>query len=197
MHERKSWNEKIYPTYEPYPVSRDFEQQLYSKSPVSEDLPRSERQERMPKEFPLVSDPTPFDDWLPSRPIAPDRQHSLRPLHLLNSLFSDRLNFLQRALQELYDAEYERERLTQNALDDLDSEIRECEHSLSLGVLIDPDQKRHLQRRLFELKTQRRREALLNWRDLVWLRGEIRKLQREIDALRKTTKPAEDEEEKG
>lgn len=194
MHERKFCNKRIYPTYQPYPVSRDSEQQLYSTSHVSEELPRDNRQERTPEEFSLITDPVPSEEWLSSRPITSGERRPLHPLHLLNSLFTDRLNFLQRALEELQGAQHDREQLTQDALEALDPEIRECEHSLSLALLMEPGQKRHLQRRLLELKRERRRERLLSWRDLVWLRGEIRKLQREIDTLGRTARTAESHE---
>jgi hypothetical protein len=52
-------------------------------------------------------------------------------------------------------------------------------------------QRRHLQRILLELKRERRREALLSWADLLRLKNEIRKLQREIDAIGKTAKSTE------
>ncbi len=189
MHKRKLWNnKKIYPTYEPYPISRDFEGQAYSTKDASHGQSIDSIKEQAPEELSLISDPSPSGDWFPPRPITPDEQSSLRPLHLLNSLFTERLNFLQCALEELRDAQHDRERLTDKAFEELDSEIQECEHSLSLTLLIDPEQKRHLQRRLLELKRERRREALLSWRDLVWLRGEIRKLQREIDTLGRTAK---------
>ena len=55
------------------------------------------------------------------------------------------------------------------------------------AALNHSERRRNLERRLFELKRERRREALLSWRDVVWLRGQIRKLQREIDSLGGTT----------
>jgi hypothetical protein len=108
---------------------------------------------------------------------------------LLNSLFADRLDFLQRALEELQGAQREREKLAQDALEELDSDILECERSLA--ALLDPDRKEQLRRRLLGLKGERRREKLLTWRDIVWLRGEIRKLQRDAEAFGRTAKSAE------
>ena len=86
--------------------------------------------------------------------------------------------------------------MTSHELEELDHEIEECEGSLAIlqGMLNDPEKRRHLERRLFELKRERRREALLSWRDLVWLRGEIRKLQRELDSLRRTGQSPENRE---
>jgi len=69
-------------------------------------------------------------------------------------------------------------------LEDIDSEIREREHRFSLVLINLPDEKRYLERRLLDLKRERRRETLLSWRDLVWLRSEIA-------ALGRTAKSAE------
>jgi len=197
MHERKNlhrktWNDrKIYPTYEPYPVSLDPETQSYHEEGDSGETRGGENIERAFEESPFTTDPISFEDPFPSQANLSDREHSLRPLELLNSLFSDRLDFLNRALEELENARNEREKLTHNGLEELDSGIKVCEHSLSLALLNAPDEKRHLERKLMELKQERRREKLLNWRDMVWLRGEIRKLRREIETLGRTAKSAE------
>jgi len=103
MHERKFWDKKIYPTYEPYPVSRDERQQLYSSKSIPQELPRDSKQQSM-EEFSLITDPVPFQDWMSPEPIVSYDKQKFHPLRLLNSLFSDRLNFLQRALEELQNA---------------------------------------------------------------------------------------------
>jgi hypothetical protein len=200
MHGSKPSREKVYPTYRPYPVSSGSEGEVYSPSPWSESgkTPSQSGKEAPLQDFPdLISDPF-SPEWLGARPVTSNDEKTFRPLHLLGSLFADRLDFLNRALDELQDAKQERESLTKNALENLDSDIRECERSLDLivreRVLDDPNYRCQAQRRLLELKRERRREALLSWRDLVWLKGEIRKLRREIDSLGRTARPAQNGE---
>ena len=199
MHERKSlhkkvWNDRrIYPTYEPYPVSWDTEQQLYSTEGGSEEVQGINHQVRDNNEFNHALDTMSSGGFFSSSPDFPD-ERAFRPLKILNSLFSDRLDFLNRALEELENARNEREKLTHNGLGELDSQIKDCEHYLSITLINYPEQKRHLERKLMELKHERRREKLLNWRDLVWLRGEIRKLQRQIETLGRTAKSTEKQE---
>jgi hypothetical protein len=195
MHGRKTVIGKIYPKYQPYPLTFDSEEATYSTQTPDD----SEPQRGKPENFTSLEDfhglggePLP-SDWFATKPLPSNDENRLRPLHLLNSLFADRLDFLQRALDELESAKSDREKILQNALDELDSEIRRCE--LSISTLLDmfnhTGQKRHLQRILLELKRERRRETLLSWADLMQLKSEIRKLQREIDALNKTAKSAE------
>jgi len=133
--------------------------------------------------------PNPFQQ----KPTPSNDESGMRPLRLLNSLFADRLSFLQNALDELEAAKKEREQLIRYALDELDPEIRECEVSLSAlkAALNYTERRRNLERRLFELKRERRREALLSWRDITLLKSEIRKLSKEIDALTSTARTAE------
>jgi DNA repair exonuclease SbcCD ATPase subunit len=128
--------------------------------------------------------------------IPSSEERGLRPLHLLQSLFSDHLSFLQSALDELESPKKERQRLVRYALNEVDSDIQDADVSLSTlkAALNYTERRRHLERRLFELKRERRREALLNWRDLIWLKGEIRKLQSEIDTLNRTAGSAENQE---
>jgi len=191
MHARKIWKDKrIYPTYEPYPVSWDLHGEDYSSKP--DHALKNESPERIKnqtfEDSPDLAGDASYPDWFQSRPIASNDERSFSPLHLLRSLFSDRLDFLQRALEELEVSKQEREELTCEALDELDREIRECERYLALiqGALNDPERRRHLERRLFELKRERRRESLLSWKDLVLLRSDIRKLKREIEAQERT-----------
>jgi len=193
MHGRKaSKDERIYPTYDRYPVSRDDEGENYAPDGPSEGPPGNTRRVPDAEPFSFITDPTTHGDRLSRDRFPSDDDSSFRPLRLLHSLFSARLSFLQRALEELEADRTERQHLTREALEELDSDVRECEHALSSPGLLHPERKRDLERRLLELKRERRREMLLSWRDLAWLRGEIRKLQREIEALRSTPTRKED-----
>jgi hypothetical protein len=201
MRERKlsKWR-KFYPTYRPYPVTWDSSLDEYSQeSNQTQEMKANEQAKRdaLHDFTELAGDANPTD-WLPSRPTASNDESAFRPLHLLQSLFADRLNFLQRAMDELDAAKQEREQMTRRALEELDSDIGECERALAtLNVSLDGFESRHpFERRLFELKRERRREALLGWRDLVWLKGEIRKLQRDIETLGATEKSAKNGESK-
>jgi hypothetical protein len=193
MRGRKNVAGKVYPKYQPYPLTWHFNEDMYS----SEKLPDS--QQSIPdSKSPtaddfrdLISDSDCPGQSLPE-PLPSNDEGHLRPLRLLQSLFTDRLSFLQKALDELERAKKDREQLAQYALKELDPEIQECEVSLSAlkAAMNNTERRRDLERRLFELKRQRRREVLTSWRDLVWLKAEIRKLQREIDALDRTNKSA-------
>lgn len=135
MSSRKPPKEKVYPTYQPYPVSWDSEHETYK--PPSADQPRSSLPQPTNTDpfddFPdLIGDPTPAD-WLPSKPITSNEQPGLRPLRLLQSLFADRLDFLHAALRELEDAGRKRECLTAAALEDIDSHIRDCDSALAFS----------------------------------------------------------------
>jgi len=197
MRGRKNTTGKIYPKYQPYPLSWDFEGEAYSSEAGTNSQPRTRKADIVAgTDFhDLISDTSPPDS-LPSKPIPSNDERPLRPLHLLQSLFTDRLDFLQRALDELESAKKERQQFVRYALEELDPEIQECELALSrvVDVLNGRDRRRDLERRLFELKRERRREALLSWRDLVWLKSEIRKLQREIDAIGRTAKSTENQQ---
>jgi len=200
MHGRKNSGEKFYPTYKPYPVSWDVQRGLYSEEPPNEpQTPPFRPTKKDPfEDFPDLAGDASSPDLSPPKPVISNEEQAFRPLRILQSLFADRLDFLQRALDELETSKDERQVLTRYALEDLDSEIRECDRSL--GVLLcetaldNPDERHHLERRLLDLKRERRREALLSWRDLVWLKGEIRKLQREIDSLGRTARSAQNGE---
>jgi hypothetical protein len=189
---------KIYPKYQPYPLSFDSDGATYSRQSPDDHEPLPDRPENVnPFEHFHDSRGEPLPpDWFATKPLPSNDERNLRPLHLLNSLFADRLDFLQRALDELESAKNEREKMLQNAFDELDSEIRQCE--LGLSTLLDmfnhTGQRRHLQRILLELKRERRRETLLSWADLLRLKSEIRKLQREIDSLGKTAKSTENQD---
>lgn len=197
MRGRKNTVGKIYPKYQPYPLSWDFESETYtSKNAADSEHGRPNGNHPVRENsHDLITDSSP-PDWLPPKPIPSNDTNGLRPLRLLHSLFADRLDFLQRALDELESAKKERQQLIRYALDELDPEIHECEQSLAriVDVLNGRERRRDLERRLFELKRERRREALLSWRDLVWLKSEIRKLQREVDAVGRTAKPDENQE---
>jgi hypothetical protein len=84
----------------------------------------------------LADDANP-NDWLPSSPTTSNDESAFRPLHLLNSLFADRLNFLQRAMDELDAAKQEREQMTRRALEELDSDIGECDRLLARRDVAD------------------------------------------------------------
>jgi hypothetical protein len=194
MHGPKNSVEKVYKTYRPYPVSWGSDDVAYSQeSPGNPESGSPPKKTARPLEdfHELIGDVP--DDWFTTKPITSNDTKDFKPLRLLQSLFSDRLCFLQSALDELEKAKSEREKLIRYALDELDPEIRECEVSLSAlkAAMNNTESRRNLERRLFELKRERRREALLNWRDLVWLRGEIRKLRREIDTIGRTTGSAQ------
>jgi hypothetical protein len=194
---RKNTVGKIYPKYQPYPLSWDFEGEAYSSESGADSEPGRPNGNHPVREnsHDLITDSSRLD-WLPLKPIPSNDERPLRPLSLLHSLFADRLDLLQRALEELESAKKERQQLVRYALDELDPEIQECEQSLArvVDVLNGRERRRDIERRLFELKRERRREALLSWRDLVWLKSEIRKLQREIDAIGRTARPDENQE---
>lgn len=115
-------------------------------------------------------------------------ERAFRPLALLRSLFSDRLELLASTLRQLQEAEKERKALVGQALREIDERIAACEQALALfrreRVLNNIEQRRHLERHLMELKRQRRQELVWSWRDLIWLKREIANLQRQIAALR-------------
>ncbi|MBN2331037.1 MAG: hypothetical protein JXC85_04415 [Candidatus Aenigmarchaeota archaeon] len=200
MRGRKNVVGEIYPKYVPYPTTWDLKEGTYSsENPADSRSSTPNGKNASMQDFhELISDPDFPGRSSPESLPSNDESH-LRPLRLLQSLFADRLDFLQRALDELEGAKRDREQLAQYALKELDPEIRECEVSLSAlkAAMNNTERRRDLERRLFELKRQRRREALTSWRDLVWLRGEIRKLQREIDALDGTNRSASNVEVQG
>ena len=188
MHESNSWKRKawkdrrIYPTYEPYPVSDISDDWNYSSG---EDFLPDDRDTRdragslkvsghpdSPLSFPL----------LPPESCGNPPQAFPGPLRMLESLFSERLDFFNLALCELEGARKEREKLTSEALGEIDSEIGDCERALSFPLLIVADERRMLERRLSELKRERGRQKISCWRDLVWLRAEIRKLKKQISS---------------
>ena len=189
MNAWKVSDDRVYRKYRPYPVSFGSESESYSdgvtsagNSPQGRELnPAGSGHTDDPLREPFFDDFPRGDDFI----RTPD---SSGPLRLLNSLFSDRLSLLRNAMDELDSATKEREQLTAKALAELYEEIDKCElklYTLEQG-LNDFEKRRHLERRLFELKREKRRECLLSWRDLVWLRKETRKLQREIDVLART-----------
>jgi len=194
----RSSKEKVYPTYQPYPVSRDAERELY-RSSGAEDAeavhPPSPEPDSADDFTDLIGDPMPADLY-PAKPIASNDKPGLRPLRLLQSLFADRVDLLQAALRELQDAKHDRQRLTEAALEDIDLHIGQCDRELSTlkGVLNDFDRRKHLHRQLLELKRQHRQEAVMSWRDLLSLKRDIRALKREIDSLGRVASSAENRE---
>jgi len=190
MRRQKAWKGKVYRTYRPYPVSERDGSRDYAPEGSADDngTPDGPFTHDSFDDFSeLAGDAGPLDWPLEEPPRSND---SFRPLKMLQSLFADRLSFLQRAVEELEESKREREKLTGYAMRDLDPEIRHCEETLALLVderlLDDREYRQGLERRLFNLKRERRREAVHSWRDIVSLRAQIRKLQRELDALGRT-----------
>jgi predicted transcriptional regulator len=184
---------KIYPKYQPYPLTFDEEGSPYAaETPEdSRSLPDNHRISEPSDDLPDLTDDRETPDRLwPESPSSNDTAR-LHPLRHLQSLFSDRLDFLHRALDDLESAKKERQEIVKSALEDLDSEVSRCDKSMATlkAGFNNTEQQRLLERRLLELKRDRRREALLSWRDLIWLKAEIRKLQREIETLEKTAGP--------
>ena len=94
--------------------------------------------------------------------------------------------------KELEEARKEREQLTEYALKELDPEIDECEVSLSAlkAAMNNTERRRDLERRLFNLKRERRHECHKSWKDLVYLKQAIGKLKKEIDSISGTANTA-------
>jgi len=189
---------KIYPKYQPYPLTFESGDTPYASEPPedSRPLPDNHRISEPSDDLPDLTDDRSTPDWLYPESAASNDAARLHPLRHLQSLFSDRLDFLQRALDDLESAKTERQQIVESALEDCDSELSRCEKSMATlkAAFNNTEQQRLLERRLLELKRDRRREALLSWRDLIWLRAEIRKLQREIETLQKTAGPARNQE---
>jgi DNA repair exonuclease SbcCD ATPase subunit len=189
---------KIYPKYQPYPLTFGSEDCHYASEPQedSRSTPDNHRISESSDDLPDLTDDRPTPDWLYPESLPSNDAARLHPLRHLQSLFSDRLDFLQRTLDDLESAKKERQQIVESALEELDSEISRCDKSMATlkAAFNNTEQQRLLERRLLELKRDRRREALLSWRDLIWLRGEIRNLQREIETLEKTAGPAKNRE---
>ena len=194
MRGRKGVTGKVYEKYQPYPVTWDLKSEQYPSDDMKESRPKDATDnDDSSKDFhDLISDPD-FPGRSFSEPLPSSHETNSRPLHLLQSLFADRLSFLQRALDELEGAKKDREQLAQYAMKELDPEIRECEISLSAmkAAMNNTERRRDLERRLFDLKRERRYECLRSWKDMVWLKNEIRKLKREIETLKGTANTAD------
>jgi hypothetical protein len=113
---REDGPEKVYPTYRPYPVTWGSERLDYP----AETGERTGRQGTGQAEADpfdgvpdLIGDPPAFE-WHPCEPPRSNGGTTFRPLGLLQSLFADRLNFLERALDELEAAGQERQRPTRH-----------------------------------------------------------------------------------
>jgi hypothetical protein len=189
---------KIYPKYQPYPLTFGSEDCPYASEPLDDSRPSPDnhRISESSDDLPDLTDDRQTPDWLFPESSPSNDAARLHPLRHLQALFSDRLDFLQRALDDLESAKKERQQIVESAIEDLDSEISHCEKSMATlkAAFNNTEQQRLLEHRLLDLKRDRRREALLSWRDLVWLRAEIRKLQREIETLGKTAGPARNQE---
>ena len=103
MNCRKWMKEEIYSTYKPYPVSWDSKENSYSSDILDN---TGSKPSQMPdkgslQEFPDINDDPGFFDRTITESSESSVDKSFHPLHLLQSLFSDRLDFLQRALDEL------------------------------------------------------------------------------------------------
>lgn len=200
MASHSSRREKVYPTYQPYPITWDshFESYATEADTTRPAAHPDAEEDPTPSHFPdLTEGPSPFD-WPDRNPTASIDQPGFRLLKLLRSLFSDRLDLLNETVRELRTARDQREGMTSHALEDIDSHIEECDRSLAIlrgnKVLNDFEKRRHIERQLLELKRQRRQEALLSWRDLLALSREIRALKRDIGSLGKTQDAAENQE---
>ena len=93
---------KVYDIYERYPVSRDPRESIYSsqEEAISGEKPDGHPEGELLDGADFFDDPTPFGTLAPSGQAGSNDGHGLRPLRLLNSLFADRLDFLQRALED-------------------------------------------------------------------------------------------------
>lgn len=198
MRRRKMWKEKVYKTYRPYPVSIGDMDGDYSSRRETDSLSPSDNAGKFDndKHFRDFFDKS-SEDYPPfSKSIPSNDAEGFRPLHLLQSLFTDRLSFLQNALDELEKTKSEREQLASAALADLDRDIRDIERRLETlkAAVNNEEHKQHLEQKLFNLKREYRRESLLSWRDMAWLNNELRKLRKEIEALDRTTEPSKNRE---
>lgn len=114
MHGRK-WQrqvaKRVYPTYEPYIASLDSEGDVYSQNSVDKsETPPDKMKNPSFEDFPdLAGDPAPRDFFAQLGPRTSNHVRGFRPLLLLQSLFSDRIDFLHRSLEELDAARQERE----------------------------------------------------------------------------------------
>lgn len=96
MHGRKDVVGKIYPKYQPYPLSFDSEEETYSTKRLDnfEHQPGKAENANVFEDFHDVGgEPLPSDSFAP-KPLPSNDEKSLRPLNLLHSLFADRLDFL-------------------------------------------------------------------------------------------------------
>lgn len=182
---------KVYDHYRPYPFHGPEQSPGYASGSDNgggrKDQPD---QRRDPLEgFDLAGDHGPTDWSLPER-MTTERDESIRPLPVLSSLFSERLSFLRAAVEELEQAKRDRDSMTEEALADIDARIAQCDRALQVyrqdKRLNNFERRKHLENQLSELKRQRRREAVMSWRDLLSLRREIRSLQREIASIGST-----------
>ncbi len=145
---------KIYPKYQPYPLTFDSEDIPYDSEPPedSRSPPDSHGITESSDDLPDLTDDRQTPDRLfPESPPSNDAAR-LHPLRHLQSLFSDRLDFLQRALDDLESAKEERQQIVNSALNDLDSEISRCEKSMATlkAAFNNTEQQRLLERRLVE-----------------------------------------------
>lgn len=189
MAEDKTDSDDIYECYEAYPSTRRSRVRDYDRENAEDliaDLPSREAGSHMKSLDDLLGDHGSTDLSLPSPPQA-NGDRAFRALPIIGSLFADRLDMLRAALDELTQADRERRDLTTEALEDIDYRIAECERILSIyrssRALNDFRRRSHFERMLMDLKRQRYQEAVLNWRDILTLRREVRSIEREMSSL--------------
>jgi hypothetical protein len=154
---------KIYPKYQPYPLTFGSEDSSYTSEPpeASGSPADNHRISESSDDLPDLTDDRRTPDWFyPESPSSNDAA-CLHPLRHLQSLFSDRLDFLQRTLDDLESAKKERQQIGESALEDIDSDISRCEKSMATlkAAFNNTEQQQLLERRLLELKRDRRRET--------------------------------------
>jgi hypothetical protein len=196
MAQDRTGSDDIYECYEPYPSTRRSRVRDYDRENAEDliaDLPSRDSPTHMRTLDELLGDHGPTDLCLPTPP-QPNGDRAFRALPIIGSLFADRLDMLRATLDELTEADRERRDLTTEALEDIDYQIGECERILSIyrsnRALNDFRRRRHFERMLMDLKRQRHQETVLNWRDILALRREIRNIQREMASLGRVTPAA-------
>ena len=133
MANRKPHGERIYGTYEPYPVTRGSGPEGYrDDTHFSTESHDAEHPDKGHEHgfMDLLGGAGP-SDWSLPRPLQSEADGRLKPLPTLQSLFADRLDLMRAALNELRTAEDERRKLTETALEDIDSRIAECDAHLA------------------------------------------------------------------
>lgn len=188
--DEKQWRRKSarrYPTYEPYPVSFGPDEDVYADSSDIPGLP-PEAPEKSKLDDAAFDDDSSLPDWFDAGQVRPDDEIGFKPFRLLQSIFSERLSFLERSLYELDMARNERQQMTDKALEEIDHDIAECMRYLSVikGILNNRERKRELERKVTDLKRERRHIELSSWRDVQSVQMQSRRLKQELDSLSRT-----------